>query len=115
MHAIQNDYFGGTVSVAGLVTGTDIIKQCKGNLQQQYSFAVPEVMLRDEKDRFLDDTTLPSSWGRPLAAEIEVYPNRWCRWVQSLPAGTEAKTQTQKAAFFFWWAVIPPVFAVQTA
>jgi hypothetical protein len=35
--------------------------------------------------------------------------------VQSLPWGTEAKTQTQKAAFFFWWAVIPPVFVVQTA
>ncbi|MCO7110352.1 DUF512 domain-containing protein [Gemmiger formicilis] len=27
----QNEYFGGNVSVAGLVTGTDIIKQCSGN------------------------------------------------------------------------------------
>ena len=46
------------VSVAGLVTGTDIIRQCKGNLQSDL-LAVPEVMLRDEKDRFLDDITLP--------------------------------------------------------
>lgn len=58
VHQIRNDYFGGNVSVAGLVTGTDIIKQCKGRLQSDL-LAVPEVMLRDEKDRFLDDITLP--------------------------------------------------------
>ncbi len=58
VHAIRNDYFGGNVSVAGLVTGTDIVKQCKDNLRSD-TIAVPEVMLRDEKDRFLDDITLP--------------------------------------------------------
>lgn len=58
VHQIRNDYFGGNVSVAGLVTGTDIIKQCKGKIQSGL-LAVPEVMLRDEKDRFLDDITLP--------------------------------------------------------
>lgn len=57
VHAIRNDFFGGNVSVAGLVTGTDIIKQCRGKLQSG-TLAVPEVMLRDEKDRFLDDITL---------------------------------------------------------
>lgn len=58
VHAIRNDFFGGNVSVAGLVTGTDIIKQCKGQLQSK-TLAIPEVMLRDEGDRFLDDITLP--------------------------------------------------------
>ena len=58
VHPIRNDFFGGNVSVAGLVTGTDIIKQCRGKLQSGL-LAVPEVMLRDEKDRFLDDVTLP--------------------------------------------------------
>ena len=58
VHQIRNEYFGGNVSVAGLVTGTDIIKQCKDRLQSDL-LAVPEVMLRDEKDRFLDDITLP--------------------------------------------------------
>ena len=58
VHAIQNDFFGGNVSVAGLVTGQDIIKQCKGRLQSR-TLLVPEVMLRDEGDRFLDDVTLP--------------------------------------------------------
>ena len=58
VHAIRNEYFGGNVSVAGLVTGTDIIKQCKENLNSD-TLAVPEVMLRDEKGQFLDDITLP--------------------------------------------------------
>lgn len=58
VHRIRNDYFGGNVSVAGLVTGTDIIRQCKDRLQSDL-LAIPEVMLRDEKDRFLDDITLP--------------------------------------------------------
>lgn len=70
VHAIQNDYFGGTVSVAGLVTGTDIIKQCKGNLSSNI-LCVPEVMLRDEKDRFLDDLTV-KQLGRPLAVRLRL-------------------------------------------
>ncbi len=70
VHAIQNDYFGGTVSVAGLVTGTDIIKQCKGNLSSNI-LCVPEVMLRDEKDRFWMISP-PSSWGRPLAVRLRL-------------------------------------------
>ena len=58
VHAIQNDYFGGNVSVAGLVTGTDILRQCQGKLASKL-LLVPEVMLRDEKGYFIDDVTLP--------------------------------------------------------
>ncbi|MDD4850993.1 MAG: DUF512 domain-containing protein [Gemmiger sp.] len=72
VHAIQNDYFGGNVSVAGLVTGTDIIKQCRGKLQSN-TLAVPEVMLRDEKDTFLDDVTLPQLAGA-LGCRVIVLP-----------------------------------------
>lgn len=57
VHAIRNDFFGGNVSVAGLVTGTDIIKQCRGRLSSD-TLLIPEVMLRDEKDKFLDDVSL---------------------------------------------------------
>ena len=57
VHPIRNDFFGGNVSVAGLVTGTDIIRQCKGSLRSD-TLLVPEVMLRDEKDKFLDDVSL---------------------------------------------------------
>ncbi|EJX00713.1 protein containing DUF512 [gut metagenome] len=57
VHPIHNDFFGGNVSVAGLVTATDIVAQCKGRLKSKV-LGVPEVMLRAEKDRFLDDWTL---------------------------------------------------------
>ena len=64
VHAIRNEFFGGNVSVAGLVTGTDIIRQCRGRLQSDL-LAVPEVMVRDEKGQFLDDITL-EQLGREL-------------------------------------------------
>lgn len=58
VHAIRNDFFGGNVSVAGLVTGADIVRQCRENLHSGV-LAVPEVMLQDEGDRLIDDMTLP--------------------------------------------------------
>ena len=54
--AIKNDYFGHTITVAGLVTATDIIAQLK---QKELGSAliIPDVMLRHQTDRFLDDLT----------------------------------------------------------
>ena len=72
VHAIRNEFFGGNVSVAGLVTGTDIIKQCRGRLQGDL-LAVPEVMVRDEKGQFLDDITL-EQLGRELGCRAISIP-----------------------------------------
>ena len=57
VHPIQNKFFGGNVGVAGLVTATDIINQCEGKLTSG-TLGVPAVMLREEKDTFLDDVTV---------------------------------------------------------
>lgn len=57
VHPIRNDFFGGNVSVAGLVTATDIIAQCAGKLQSK-TLGVPEMMLRSEKDLFLDSVSV---------------------------------------------------------
>lgn len=72
VHAIRNEYFGGNVSVAGLVTATDIIKQCKGKLAGD-TLLVPAVMLQDEEDRFLDDIT-PAQLGEALGCNVQVIP-----------------------------------------
>ncbi|SDM89399.1 DUF512 domain-containing protein [Acetanaerobacterium elongatum] len=54
---IRNDFFGHTITVAGLVTGGDLLEQLKGyNLGEE--LLLPEVMLRYEQDRFLDDITV---------------------------------------------------------
>ena len=59
--------------MAGLVTGTDIIDQCRDKLQSRL-LAVPQVMLQDEEDRFLDDVTLPQL-GQALGCRVVVIPS----------------------------------------
>ena len=54
VHCIRNDFFGGNVSVAGLITGTDLIAQLKGKLRS-HTLGIPEVMLdivRDNINRY---------------------------------------------------------------
>ncbi len=72
VHTISNDFFGGNVSVAGLVTATDIIAQCKGKLKSD-TLGIPEVMLRSEKDMFLDSITT-EQLGTELGVKIKILP-----------------------------------------
>ena len=51
--AIENDFFGHTVTVSGLVTGADLIEQLKVK-ELGEALLIPECMLRHEKDLFLD-------------------------------------------------------------
>lgn len=57
VHAVKNNFFGGNVTVAGLVTGQDLIGQLRGRLAS-HRLIVPRVMLRAERDLFLDDVDL---------------------------------------------------------
>ena len=57
VYPIKNEFFGGEITVTGLVTGTDILETLKGkDLGEE--LLVPAVMLRHEGDRFLDDVTV---------------------------------------------------------
>lgn len=57
VYAIENDFFGHSITVAGLVTATDIEKQLKGkDLGEE--LLIPAVMLRSERDMFLDSVTV---------------------------------------------------------
>lgn len=53
---IVNDFFGHTVTVAGLICGQDLIAQLKGK-ELGSELLIPSTMLRHEQDRFLDDVT----------------------------------------------------------
>ena len=55
--AIQNDFFGHTVDVAGLTTGQDIVKNLRGKELGEF-LLIPAVMLRHGEGVFLDDMTL---------------------------------------------------------
>ncbi len=54
---IVNDFFGHDITVAGLITGRDLIAQLKGkDLGEE--LLLPDVLLKFHEDVFLDDVTL---------------------------------------------------------
>jgi putative radical SAM enzyme (TIGR03279 family) len=55
--AVKNEFFGGNVSVSGLVTARDITNQLKGR-DIGPEIMIPENMLRREGDMFLDGVTV---------------------------------------------------------
>lgn len=74
VHCIKNDFFGGNVTVTGLVTGTDLKKQLKGKLKSR-TLGIPEVMLREEQDKFLDDVTV-RELELALGVRVRIMPTR---------------------------------------
>ena len=57
IYPIKNNFFGGQVTVAGLITGSDTIKGLKDKPLGQ-KVLIPDVMLRRGEDVFLDNMTL---------------------------------------------------------
>ncbi len=57
VYPIRNDFFGETITVAGLVTAQDIIAQLKDQ-ELGDVLILPNCMLRHEQDKFLDDYTV---------------------------------------------------------
>lgn len=54
---IKNNFFGGGVDVSGLVTGQDLLAQLK-DIDLGDKLLIPQVMLRNEGDLFLDDISI---------------------------------------------------------
>ena len=57
VYPIQNDFFGHTIDVAGLITGGDLIRQLRGKALGA-RILIPQTMLRHGEGVFLDDVTL---------------------------------------------------------
>ena len=57
VHAVRNDFFGTTITVAGLLTATDILAQVRREDIRADRIILPESVLRRDGDRFLDDIT----------------------------------------------------------
>ena len=57
VYAITNDFFGEMITVSGLLTGQDIIKQLKGR-ELGSRILLPQNVLRSGEDYFLDDITI---------------------------------------------------------
>ena len=57
VYPIRNDFFGETITVAGLVTGGDLIAQLRGKPLGE-RLLIPQNMLRHGERVFLDDVSL---------------------------------------------------------
>lgn len=69
--AITNDFFGENITVSGLLTGGDLIRQLKDVAIDR--LLIPANMLRQEGDCFLDDITVEQV-ARELGAVVEIIP-----------------------------------------
>jgi len=79
VHSVENCFFGGQVTVAGLLTGKDLLEQL-ANEDLGEILLVPDVMLREGHDVFLDDLRLMDLADR-LQVEVEVVPaDPWGLW-----------------------------------
>jgi len=54
---VKNEFFGESINVSGLVTGKDLIEQLSKRSQES-PVVIPENMLRDAENTFLDDITI---------------------------------------------------------
>lgn len=70
---IKNNFFGGGVTVSGLVVGRDIAAQLDGEDLGRCVF-IPSVMLRSGEDVFLDDTTVAELSGK-LGVPVYAVPS----------------------------------------
>jgi len=70
VYPIRNDFFGESVTVAGLITGRDLINQLRGK-ELGERLLISASMLRQEEMDFLDDVTLEEA-ERELG--VKIYP-----------------------------------------
>lgn len=73
VYSIVNNFFGELITVAGLVTATDIKSQLIGKDLGTELF-IPSVMLKSDEDIFLDDISL-SQLSENLGVKITAVPS----------------------------------------
>jgi putative radical SAM enzyme (TIGR03279 family) len=91
---VENRFFGGQVTVAGLLTGTDLIEQLAGRELGEV-LLLPDVMLRDGEDVLLDDVTV-ERLSETLQVQVEVVePTPWGIWDMLDTLAVEAQHETE--------------------
>ncbi len=85
VYPIKNDFFGEKITVSGLVTGSDIIKQLKGK-ELGEKLLIPANMLRFERDKFLDDVTV-TDLEKELGIKVMITEGDGADFIQRLTEG----------------------------
>ncbi len=82
VYPITNYFFGEMITVTGLLTGQDIITQCKGKELGDRAI-LPENVLRSGEEVLLDDTTL-TDLKRALQVPVDIVKSSGCDFVSIL-------------------------------
>lgn len=98
LHAIENIYFGSSVTVGGLITGKDLISQLKGKLSSNILF-LPHSMLKAQEDVFLDGMTVQALSNELEAAVIPVR-GEGDKWVETVFAEAMRRHTQHKEVVF---------------
>ena len=96
VYPIVNRFFGETITVAGLVTGGDLIKQLRGK-ELGKRLLIPANMLRSGENVFLDDVTT-ADVERELGVPVVPVPQDGYELLDAI-CGIRLTPETQKAAW----------------
>lgn len=89
LYQIDNHFFGESITVVGLITGTDLIEQLKGkNLGRR--LLLTEVMFRNGEEVFLDDVTREEAQ-RALQVPIDIVKSSGYDFLQAVLRPVEQK------------------------
>jgi len=82
VYSIKNNFFGGHITVTGLITGCDLIEQLKDKDLGE-ALLISSSMLRHEKDKFLDDITVEEV-EKALKVKISIVDNDGFEFISNL-------------------------------
>ena len=82
LYQIENDFFGERITVSGLITGQDLIKQLKGK-ELGTKLLLPCNMFRDGEKVFLDDITL-NEVKESLQVEVDIVKSSGQDFIESI-------------------------------
>ena len=55
--AVENSFFGRNVTVTGLLTGRDVMKELSGLVRKDDLLLIPDIVMREGHEVFLDDVS----------------------------------------------------------
>jgi len=85
---IRNDFFGEMITVTGLLTGEDIIAQCK-NIELGDRLLLPENLLRSGEIVLLDDITTIDIQNS-LQVPVDIVKSSGCGFIEQILYGNES-------------------------
>lgn len=85
VYAIRNDFFGELITVSGLLTGQDIMRQLQGQ-KLGTRLLLPQNVLRSGEDYFLDDVTV-AEMEKTLQVQVDIVKSSGYDFVHTVLAG----------------------------